>query len=207
MAGRATLLLVALCLMLGCTQETSAPSQKRERVQAVKPAAAARTLEGFCDKSFPANIAPPLALPSFSEVPSGRVASINLSGHWAWINVWATFCAPCLREMDMLMKWRGQLAATVAPVDLLLVSVDESMDDVKAYLARQPGVRALPNFLARERGPLESALKPLGLGSLDSIPMHIFVAPDGTVRCTRAGALNDDDYHLIKNLVESGLSQ
>ena len=134
-------------------------------------------------------------------MPSGRVTSLNLSGRWAWINVWATFCAPCLREMDMLMKWRGQLAATVAPVDLLLVSVDEGMDDVKAYLARQPGVRALPNYLARERGPLESALKPLGLGSLDSIPMHLFVAPDGKVRCVRAGALNDDDFPLVRGLV------
>ena len=38
-------------------------------------------------------------------------------------------------------------------------------------------------------GGAEAAIRPLGLGSLDSIPMHILVAPDGRVRCVRAGAL------------------
>ena len=200
LAALAVLLAAPLCA--SCTQDAGAPSGKMERTQAVKAAAGARTPESFCDKAHAASIAPSLALPPVTALPSGKTERLSTSGRWAWINLWATFCVPCLREMDALVKWQAQIAQAGTPLDLVFVSVDEGAAEVREWLAKNRKVAALPHYFAGDRAALEAAIKPLGLGSLDSIPMHILVAPDGKVRCVRAGALNDDDFPLVRRLVQ-----
>jgi thiol-disulfide isomerase/thioredoxin len=172
-----------------------------ERVQSVKASTAPRTPESFCDRQHPGAAAPLLNLPALIDVSSEKPARISTRGRWTWINIWATFCLPCLREMDTLAAWRERLADSGTPADLVFVSVDEGMDEVGRYLAKNPKISRMPSYLATDHPALEAAIKPLGLGSLDSIPMHILAAPDGTVRCVRAGALNSDDYPLVKGLM------
>lgn len=51
------------------------------------------------------------------------------------INFWATFCAPCIKELPML----EQLEATNPNVDVLLVSLDfaDNLEKVKAFAKRK----------------------------------------------------------------------
>lgn len=190
-----------VALLSACTQDGGKPSAKMERAQAVKASAGARTPESFCDKFHAAGAGPLLDLPAATDLSTGRTGRITSSGRWTWINVWATFCVPCIREMPALVKWREQIEASGPPLNLKFLSVDEEDAPVKAFLKKAPAVAAHPSFRAGEHAPLEAAIRPLGLGSLDTIPMHILVAPDGRVRCARAGALNDDDFSLVKKLI------
>jgi hypothetical protein len=197
------ILAAAVFFAAGCTSESGRPSGKMERAQSVKPSATERGPESFCDRLNPSGSAPLLALPAMNNVASGRPERISSQGRWAWINIWATFCKPCLGEMDTLVTWRDQLSASGTPVDLLFVSVDEGVDVVKQYLAKNRKIASMPSYHASDSPALEAAIKPLGLGSLDMIPMHILVAPDGRVRCTRAGALNGDDLPVVRKIFQA----
>jgi thiol-disulfide isomerase/thioredoxin len=171
-----------------------------ERAQSVKASPSARTPESFCDRYNKADSAPFPAFPALTDLSTGGSGRIKSGGKWAWINIWATFCQPCLREMDTLAIWKDQLASEKIPIDLIFISVDEGTDVVKKYIARNRRFSTFPSFHAPESAALEAAIKPLGLGSLDSIPMHILIDPEGKVRCTRAGALNNDDYAVVKGI-------
>jgi len=192
-----------IALLPACTQDGGRPPAKIERAQAVPASAGARTPESFCDKSHAPGAGPFFDLPPATDLATGRAGRITGTGRWTWVNIWATFCVPCVREMPALVKWREQIEASGTPLDLKFLSVDEEDAPVKSFLRRTPSVAAHASYRAGEHAPLEAAIKPLGLGSLDTIPMHILVAPDGRVRCARAGALNDDDFALVRGLVRS----
>jgi len=196
-------LTAAIASAAACTQESGRSAGKLERAQSVKSSTAERSPESFCDRYNPASIALPLSFPLMNNLASGKKERISAQGRWVWINIWATFCLPCLREMDALMTWRDQLSAGGTPIDLIFVSVDEGVDEVRQYMAKNRRIAAMPSYHAVDNSALEAAIKPLGLGSLDSIPIHILVSPDGKVRCVRAGALNSDDYPVVKKLLQA----
>ena len=45
---------------------------------------------------------------------------VIISGHrragWRWVNLWATWCTPCVEEMALLRQWRDGFARDGAPV-------------------------------------------------------------------------------------------
>jgi thiol-disulfide isomerase/thioredoxin len=110
----ASLVLVALSgsALFGCGGDESAITPEgaaagpRSRVEAV---AAEREdpAERFCDVSAPLGQGAALVLPQV-EGPAMP------SSGWRWVNVWATWCAPCVEEMPRIVAWRERLAADEA---------------------------------------------------------------------------------------------
>src|SRR5690606_15889768 len=105
--------LCAAATLAACGDDTaSAPAASR--VVAVRAGESTRTPEAFCDVLPEPSSAPTFALPDLAdaiEVPRGR---------WAWINVWATWCAPCVEEIPTLVEWQRRLTSEGAPVGLVL---------------------------------------------------------------------------------------
>ena len=80
--------------------------------------------------------ATPLALPAF-RIASGQgrvLASSDMAGRVTVLNIWATWCGPCLRELPALDRLQQDLGDNVR---VLAVSQDEAGDKaVRPYLAR-----------------------------------------------------------------------
>jgi thiol-disulfide isomerase/thioredoxin len=117
---------------------------------------------------------------------------------WRWVNLWATWCKPCIEEMPRLAAWRDRLAAAGKRVELTFVSIDDSDEEVEAYRKLHP--ETPPSI--RISGAAERAawLKTFGLDD-GAIPIHLFVSATNRLRCARAGGIRDKDYAVIDQLL------
>jgi thiol-disulfide isomerase/thioredoxin len=111
-------------------------------------------------------------------------------GRWLVINVWASWCEPCRREMDGLQRLSDRLDPARAAV--IGLTVDDDRQLAREYL-RRAGVR-FANFAD---GPPPVARPVLGVTAL---PETIVLGPDGRVRARIVGARDWDDAALIARL-------
>lgn len=134
-----------------------------------------------------------------AEKDSGPAPELPLgNGKWTWINVWAGWCEPCLKEIPVLKSWEKKLASRLRVV---FVSIDDDARKAQRFLKTQPaegGVRSsfhLPELEARE-----AWMSALG-SNRARLPIQIFVDPAGDVRCVADGAIVDKDFAEIDKLV------
>jgi thiol-disulfide isomerase/thioredoxin len=112
--------------------------------------------------------------------PSGQPARIaDFKGKVAVVNLWATWCAPCVIEMPTLAK----LAASYEgkPVAVVAVSVDrpQDADKARAFIAKHAPL----TFYHDPKMALPFAFKPVASG----MPTTIIYGPDGVERGRLAG--------------------
>jgi thiol-disulfide isomerase/thioredoxin len=180
--------LSALILVLAaCSTEKSAPPESR--VNAAKTTQKKTDTAAFCDKQWPAETAPAFTTPELadkSQLPS--------SAKWRWINVWATWCPPCLEELPRLVKWQRTM-----PFELQIVSVDETDDDVTAYRKLHPDTP--PSKRLAKPDAQGTWYAQLGLDAAAPIPIHIFVDTSNKVRCVRAGGVREADKAVVDALL------
>ncbi len=173
---------------------SSAPPPSR--VNAAKTSAPkAATIEAFCDVHATADKAVPLRWPALA----GGAAPPPVIGTWRWINVWATWCKPCVEEMPRLARWRDKRKAAGQPIDLAFISVDEADADITAYRKLHPEI---PDSLRTADSKAQEAWwAQLGLTGAPPIPIHVFVDPKNRIRCARAGGVRDQDFAVIERLL------
>lgn len=115
-----------------------------------------------------------------------------------WVNLWATWCKPCIEEMPMLAAWQTKLAADGKRVALQFVSVDETADLVSAFRVQHPDVPASERIL--DPKTLAPFVAEIGLDSGAGLPIHIFVESGKQIRCVRSGAVTEAHYDVIASL-------
>lgn len=140
-------------------------------VRAADPAPVASTLA-------PA-VAPPAAQIAI-VTPAGFRAAIDAGrGKTLIVNLWASWCAPCLREVPELLKLEQAFAR--CGLQVLGIALDEPTELATAV---QPTVaRYFPAFrtLARDGASLDSFASVLDGAWNEVMPTSYIVAPDGTV--------------------------
>jgi thiol-disulfide isomerase/thioredoxin len=184
---------ILAALLGGCGDDQPAQPATSSRVVAVEARESTRTPAELCDVlPEPAN-APRFQMPELAETVVTR------DGDWRWVNVWATWCQPCIEEIPTLVEWEQRLTREGTPVDLVLLSADGDAETVASYRQRVP---TLPES-ARVADPdaIEPWLQGLGMAGGASLPVQVFVDPQGRARCLRAGAVHDDDYAAVKRLI------
>jgi thiol-disulfide isomerase/thioredoxin len=127
-AGRAALL--ALLLVL----PTPVPTARAE------PAADQPPLGKFIPVS-PLRPAPQIG---FTD-PDGKAVKLeDFTGRLVLVNLWATWCAPCRREMPSLDRLQGRLGDKIA-----IVAISEDMGGAKAVtpFVAKLGLKALKTYL------------------------------------------------------------
>lgn len=184
--------------MFGCNEKSSQPVAAAASERVVAVAAKAPTeppTTQFCERYTPAAGAQPFQYPAVTPAAGPVPARLQ------WINVWATWCRPCIEELPMLVGWSRQLAAEDTEVDFVFLSVDESDDAVNAYRAAHPETPTGPRVLDQASGP--AFLTSVGLDPGATIPIHILVDARGRTRCVRTGAVSVDDYPVAKAVLAS----
>ena len=188
-------LLVMSVLLLGCDEKPEGPAPSR--FASVKKTTQASST-AFCDKSYPAVgegskkfLAP--ALRDFGPKTAAQ------SG-WTWLNVWATWCKPCVEEMGVLNRWREAFTKDGVPVHFELLSIDETSAQpaLEEWSAKNlPGpigwIRSEQDF-----GPF---LDSLNVERTAAIPIHVLIDPKGMVRCVRVGAIHEQNYGAVKSFI------
>lgn len=184
----ATLALLATVALGACNRDEPA-GHTRERVNAVRTTRASAAPDDICDV-VPARDASAFAWPTLATQPPA-----TRPGRWLWVNVWATWCEPCVEELPRLAAWSELLGERVT---LRLVSADTSEEAVEGYRAGHPDLPASLRLADPEA--VAEWLTRLGVPGA-SLPVHIFVDPAGQVRCVRASSLADHDLPALRALL------
>lgn len=98
---------------------------------------------------------------SFEQLGGGKLSMAPLRGHPLLLNFWATWCAPCIREMPLLDRFQREHAASGWQVVGLAV---DSAASVREFLTRLPigfsiGLAGSPGIgLSRDLGNANGAL-------------------------------------------------
>jgi thiol-disulfide isomerase/thioredoxin len=100
------------------------------------------------------------------------ITADTYKGKYVLIDVWATWCAPCLAELPRLLS----LEATYRDRGLVVIglSLDESVEGLRDFVA----ARAIPwrqVHQATSGGDLAGALR------ITNLPCSILIQPDGTI--------------------------
>jgi thiol-disulfide isomerase/thioredoxin len=150
--------------------------------------------DAFCDFHKADDSGPLLQFPALGEVKPAIA-----KGRWLWLNVWATWCKPCVEEMPRIVKWASD-GKTFEGVmfDTAFVSVDENDADVAAFKKDHPDMPPTSRLADPKSQP--EWFKQLGLDANPPIPIHVFVSPAGHVRCARAGSVRETDADAIRLL-------
>jgi thiol-disulfide isomerase/thioredoxin len=195
--GLAVVLLAVVGVGLGCEErKAEKPTSRYASVKRSSPAEAAAA--SFCDQTFTDRrfAAPPeRPLPAAAAAAGGPAAT----GGWTWVNLWATWCGPCLEEMPLLERWHKALEADGVKLQLDLWSVDEEPEALSTHLAenRLPGrVR----WLAEDRLP--DFLESLGVDRGAAIPVHALVDPKGKLRCVRVGKVSEGAWGQVRSILK-----
>jgi thiol-disulfide isomerase/thioredoxin len=196
-------LLLAACSRGGDGKKPAAP-QGGGRFDAVQ-AAPRKVVDarGFCEKTYPADgpDARKWTPPPDQPLPAGvKTAAPGAGKRWTYVNLWATWCQPCIQEMGLFARWSEAFRKEGVPVDFQLVSIDAP--DAADALAERVR-KGLPGTVRWLRGDddLGPLLDSLGVERTAAIPIHAVVDPEGMLRCVRVGAIHSEDYPAVKALV------
>jgi thiol-disulfide isomerase/thioredoxin len=193
----------AFLLAAGCAKdggdEKGKPVEGEGRINAVSTVEKkAVTVEEFCDVLPKAGEAPrALAMPPLSAGQSPPKA-----GTWRWLNVWATWCKPCIEEMPLLASWQTQLGGEGLKFDLVFVSADETDQLVDDFRKKHPQTPASLRIDKPETA-LPAWLGAIGVGENAPIPVHVLVDPADKVRCVRAGQVKESDLPAVRSILKS----
>jgi thiol-disulfide isomerase/thioredoxin len=121
----------------GCDRETTGDAQQQENSVTAKADASAEELTGTLDRSHAGE---PIPAVTVTDPSGASLALATTKGKPVLLNLWATWCAPCVTEMPLLDRLAADLGDEVR---VLTVSEDmKGAELVAPFFAR----RDLPNL-------------------------------------------------------------
>ncbi len=131
----------------------------------------------------------PHTLPDFTLADrAGKPTKLSsFGGRPLMVNFWATWCAPCRREIPLLNKIRMQRQAQNA--EIVGVAVD-FREDVLKFAAKVP--ISYPLLIGEEDGL--AAAEAFGMGM--AFPFSVFADSQGRILTVKVGELHEDEANF-----------
>lgn len=186
-------LALGLLLLAACDEKKSTQQAPASRVVAVAARKDEDPLGSLCDVRFAADKAPAFKWPPLDAAPT------DASKGARWVNVWATWCPPCIEELPLITRAARELSKKGVAVSLSLVSVDDSADAVTSFATLHPEAKS--SLRVSDGKALEPWLVSLGLDKGATLPLHLFVDAQSRVRCARTGAVAESNLAAIETLL------
>ena len=161
--------------------KAQSPAPALSEVASNKPAAAA--VEEKKQAVIPDTL-PDITLADRDGKPT-KLASFG--GRPLMVNFWATWCAPCRREIPLLNKIRTQRRAQNA--EIVGVAVD-FREDVLKFVAKVP--LSYPLLIGEEDGL--AAAEAFGMGM--AFPFSVFVDSQNRILTLKIGELHEDEANF-----------
>lgn len=116
---------------------------------------------------------------SFVDAEGKTTRIADFKGKVTVVNIWATWCAPCVIEMPTLAKLATEYEGK--PVEVVAISIDkpEAADKARAFIAKNAPLK----FYNDPKMALPFAVKPQAVG----MPTTIIYGADGVERARISG--------------------
>jgi thiol-disulfide isomerase/thioredoxin len=162
----------------------SAPSLVEAPIETARPAnTSAAASEGAKQRTVPDTL-PDITLEDRDGKPTKL---LSFGGRPLMVNFWATWCAPCRREIPLLNKIRMQRKAQNA--EIVGIAVDFK-DDVLTFLTKTP--LNYPLLIGEEDGL--AAAEAFGMGM--AFPFSVFVDGKNRILTVKIGELHEDEANF-----------
>jgi thiol-disulfide isomerase/thioredoxin len=182
-------------LLFGCDDPAAKePPPAEARVNAVMANSKKNSFADLCDLA-PEPGAKVFAWPELAA-PAPPLAA---GARYRWVNVWATWCKPCIEELPLLTKTFEAWKKQGQTVELTLVSVDADAQAAKSFIAARPGAPA--SLQLKDSTKASDWLTQIGLASGASIPVHTILDDKGNLLCARAGGVGETHLERFKQLL------
>ncbi|MCY4464453.1 MAG: TlpA disulfide reductase family protein [Chloroflexi bacterium] len=136
--------------------------------------------------------APDFQLPMLDGVT--LVSPGDYAGRPLFLNFWATWCAPCVRELPALEEFAAEHSADPAGPALLTINLGETAAQVEGFL-REIGLQNLPvaldinQVVKRDYG-------------VQNLPTTFVIDGEGTVRHMKLGEMTYDQMGIYLDALE-----
>jgi thiol-disulfide isomerase/thioredoxin len=114
------------------------------------------------------------------------VSFARFKGKPVFLNIWATWCGPCVKEMPSIASLADDPRLQGKEIAFVCVSIDESTEPVRGFLE---GRSWHMSFFRAEKVP------PVFL--TDGIPATFIIAPDGRIAASEVGSARWDTPEVV----------
>jgi thiol-disulfide isomerase/thioredoxin len=127
---------------------------------------------------------------SVLDLDDQPVSFSRFKGKTVFLNIWATWCGPCVSEMPSIARLADDPRLVKKSIEFICVSTDDSSQRVRQFIQ---GKDWRMKFLRAERLPQ--------VFMTEGIPSTFIIAPDGRIAATEIGSADWDDPH-VKTFLE-----
>jgi len=131
---------------------------------------------------------------AFVDMEGKSVMLSDFKGQWVVVNIWATWCPPCIKEMPDLTFFHEQnkdKGAIVLGVNFENIPVEKINNFTDELMISFPIVRFADIDLNANRTPF---------GPLRGLPSTYMVAPNGEIVAGRAGLV---DQEILEGFIKA----
>jgi thiol-disulfide isomerase/thioredoxin len=117
------------------------------------------------------------------------VSFSQFKGKTVFLNIWATWCGPCVGELPSIAKLAAAPRLKGKDIAFVCVSTDDSIDPVRRFLSKRDWTMTF--FRAGDLPPVFAT---------DAIPATFVIDPAGRVVASEVGASDWDDPLVVEFL-------